>query len=390
MLHVCAHWFSCREHVVVENNTPAMADLITVNVTDGDQPNMPNSEVTLEIVDSFGGLFAVMGHTIVSQMPLSNIDEYEITIIARDGGTPQLTSMAMFTIEVINANEHPPMFNIMSEISFTENENNEYTFTITDDDSGNEGTAMLPVIYGEFASDFSIAMGSTANEFVLETVSLLDREQRDNLTITLTVSDNATAMFRQTATVNVTIIIVDVNDNAPVIENLTPDMIISVAETSASGHFIYQVSATDADSGTNAELVFNIESATSGSDFPFDIDDMGQINTTRVITDTTGTVFNAIVTVTDGGSPMRSANITVIITVTEANENKPVFSNLPGNASIDEDAAVNDIVIQDFIVTDDDSGEAGTVNVELEQSANFFTLIGNSIFLNQEVDYEVM
>ena len=386
---MCVHWFSCREHVVVENTTPAMTNLITVNVTDGDQPNMPNSQVTLDIVDA-SGLFDVMGYTIISQMPLSAIGEYNITIIARDGGTPQLTSMAMFIIEVINANEHPPMFNIMSEINFTENENNEYTFTITDDDSGNEGTAMLPVISGEFASDFSITMGSAANEFVLQTVTLLDREERDNLTITLTVSDSAVAMFRQTAMVNVTIIIVDVNDNTPVIENIAPDMIISVAETSPSGHFIYQVSATDGDSGTNAELVFNIENATSGSDFPFTIDDIGQINTTRMITDTAGTAFNAIITVTDRGSPMRSANITFIITVTEANENEPVFSNLPGNTSINEDAAVNDIVIQDFIVTDDDRGEAGTVSVELEQSSNFFTLIGNSIFLNQEVDYEVI
>ena len=369
---------------MVENNTPAMINLITVNVTDGDQPNMPNSQVTLDIVDA-SGLFDVMGHTIVSQMPLSAIGEYDITIIARDGGTPQLTSMAMFTIEVINANEHPPMFNVLSEISFIENENSEYTFTITDDDSGNEGTAMLPVISGEFASDFSITMGSAINEFVLQTVTSLDREERDNLIITLTVSDSAAAMFRQTATTNVTIIIVDVNDNTPVIENLTPDMIISVAETSPNGHFIYQVSATDADSGTNAELVFNIESATSGSDFPFTIDDMGQINTTRMITDTAGTVFNAIVTVTDRGSPMLSASVAFNITV----NNNPVFSNLPGNASIDEDAAVNDIVIQDFIVTDDDHGEAGTVSVELEQSGNFFTLIGNSIFLNQEVDYEV-
>ena len=373
---------------MVENNTPAMTELITVNVTDGDEPNRPNSQVTLEIVDG-SGLFTVTGYNIVSQSLLSTIGEYNITIIARDGGTPQLTSMAMFNIEVVNANEYPPMFNIMSEISFTENENNNYTFTIIDDDSSDERTAMLPVISGDFASYFTITVGSTTNEFVLETVTLLDREERDNLTITLTVSDSAAAMFRQTSTVNVTIIIVDVNDNTPVIENLTPNMVISVAETSASGHFIYQVSATDEDSGINAELDFNIESATGGSDFPFTIDDMGQINTTRVITDATGTVFNAIVTVTDRGSPMHSTSVTFDITVTETNNSKPTFSNLPGNISIDEDAAVNDIVIQDFIVTDVDSGEAGTVSVELQQLSNIFILTGNSIFLSQEVDYEV-
>ena len=50
---------------------------------------------------------------------------------------------------------------------------------------------------------------------------------------------------------------------------------------------------------------------------------------------------------------------------------------------------MGDIVIQDFSVTDEDEGEAGTVNIELVQSSNFSNLVGNSIFLNQEVDYEV-
>ena len=114
---------------------------------------------------------------------------------------------------------------------------------------------------------------------------------------------------------------------------------------------------------------------------------MGQINTTRSITDTVGTTFNAIVIVTDG---MLSANVTFDIIVTEINNNMPAFGNLPSNVSIDENLVVGDIVIQDFDVTDDDEGEAGTVIVELDQSGSFFNLVGNSIFLSQEVDYEVI
>ena len=180
----------------------------------------------------------------------------------------------------------------------------------------------------------------------------LDHEERDSLSITLMVSDNATVMFRRTATVNVTINVTDVNDNSPVIENLK---MIAVAETSSSDHFVYHVSAADRDSGVNAELNFAIESAMGGSDFPFTIDSMGQINTTRNIIET---VFNVIITVTDGGDPMLSSSVTFDITVTEINDNKPVFGNLPGNVSIEESTAVGDIVIQ---VTDEDKGEAGTV-----------------------------
>ena len=367
-----------------------MVELITVDVTDGDEPNTPNSAVTLTIDDD-SGLFGVMDHTIVTQSPLDGqIGEYNITITAQDGGTPQQTSMAMFIIEVVNTNDHPPVFNTMSEIDFMENTNDQYTFTVSDDDDGNEGIAMLPVISGEFANKFTISTGSVTNEFVLQTVMPLDREEDDTLLITLTVSDSAAAMFRQTGTINVTINVIDVNDNSPVIENLTPGMTISVAEASPTDHFVYQVNATDRDIGINSELDFTIESAVDNSDVPSTIDNMGEISTSRIITDDVGTVFNVIVTVTDRGSPMLSTSITFDITVTETNNNKPIFGNLPGNVSIDENAAVNDIVIQDFNVTDADDGEAGTVNVKLEQPDNFFNLIGNSIFLNQEVDYEVM
>ena len=365
-----------------------MVELITVDVTDGDEPNTPNSEVTLTIINDFG-LFMVTGHIISTSNPLAGqTGEYNLAIVAQDGGTPQQTSMATFIIEVVNTNENPPMFNISSEISFTENRDEQYNFTITDDDTGDEGTAMLPMLSGEFANNFTITMGSVINEFVLQTAIPLDREERDSLSITLTVSDSAAVMFRQTATVNVTITVVDDNDNFPVIENLTPGMTIAVAEASPTGHFVYQVNATDRDSGMNAELDFTIES-TDGSEIPFTVDRMGQINTTRVITDAVETIFNANITVTDGGNPMRSTSVTFDITVTEINNNKPVFGNLPGNVSIDENTAVGDIVVQDFNVTDEDEGEAGTVNVELQQPSNFFNLTGSSIFLNQEVDYEV-
>ena len=94
---------------MVQDNTLESVELITVDVTDGDEPNTPNSAVTLTIDNDFG-LFAVMGHTIVTQSPLAGqIGEYNIRITAQDGGTPQQTSMATFIIEVVNTNEYQPM-----------------------------------------------------------------------------------------------------------------------------------------------------------------------------------------------------------------------------------------------------------------------------------------
>lgn len=380
-----------RERIVVQDNTTTMTELIRVNVTDGDEPNTPRSQVTLMITAGNDmGLFGVSNYAIVTQNSLDgHMGEYIVTIVAEDAGSPQQSSTAMFTIIVVNTNENPPVFDIPSSgIDFTENSDASFTFTINDGDSGPEGVPMLPVISGEFASNFSITAGPTNNQFVLQTATPLDREEENNVMITLTVSDSGDAMFRRTATINVTINVIDDNDNSPVIENISPGMRISVAEASPSGHFIYQVNASDRDIGTNAELTFSIESATGGPNFPFTINNIGQINTSQEIADSAGTNFSANIIVTDGGSPMRSTSITVEIIVTETNNNKPVFGNLPSAVSINENIPVNDIVIRDFNVSDDDDGQAGVVSVELQQS-DFFELTGSSVFLLQEVNYEV-
>ena len=121
---------------MLEDNTADMVELITADVTDGDLPNTPNSEVTLTISNDYG-LFTVDGHTILTSSPLAGrTGEYCITINAQDGGTPQQTSVAMFIIEVVNTNSNPPMFNMPSELSFTESANEQYNFTIADGDDG--------------------------------------------------------------------------------------------------------------------------------------------------------------------------------------------------------------------------------------------------------------
>ena len=365
-----------------------MEVLLTVNVTDGDEPNTPNSQVTLMLDGDHGGQFAVMNHTIISSMALT-VDQYNITIVAQDGGTPSQSTTAMVTIDVVNSNNHPPVFDILDDISFTENENETYTFTINDDDSGDESIPTTPVIIGEFASNFTINQGSTANEFVLTPTVPLDREVEETLLLILTVSDSGAAMFRLTTSITITVSVEDVNDNPPVNENLIHGMNISVSEETASGHVVYQVSASDRDNGTNAELSFIIESVDM-TDLPFAIDaQSGNITTTRVINDAVGNVFSVNVTVTDGGSPALSDNSVVNIIVTETNNNRPVFSNLPSSINISENLPVDNLIVQDFVVTDDDGGDAGTFQVELQQTGSYFLLDGNSIRLNQAVDYEV-
>jgi len=364
-----------------------MVAVLTVNVTDGDEPNTERSQVTLMLDDS-SGLFTVMNFTIISTTELAGQQgEYNITVNAQDGGDPPQSTSAMFTIDVVNTNEHAPVFNTLDDISFTENENDTYTFTISDSDPDGEGLPMTPVITGQSAANFIISRGTTDEEFVLMPRVPLDREVEETLLLTLTVSDSGAAMFRRTASTNITITVEDVNDNPPVIENLNTGMRISVFEETASGHVVYQVSASDRDEEMNANLTFAIDST---DDFPFTIDTQsGNITTTRVINDSDGTDFSANVTVTDGGTPPLSDTVVIIIIIIETNNHRPIFGNLPTSVNISESLPVNNIIVQNFEVTDSDNGDAGTFRVELQQTDSFFRLDGDSVRLNQAVDHEV-
>lgn len=380
------YYYYYRARVVVQDNTATMVVLIAVNVTDGDEPDTPNSQVTLTLDDDFGGLFAIMDHNIISNQPLAGqVGSYNVLINAQDNGVPQQSTSAMFTIEVVNTNNHAPVFVGLDDLSIIENQIVRQTFTIMDDDiTTPEGTAMTPIITGQFVNNFTIDIIST-NQYELVPTTPLDYEEEDVLTLTLTVSDSGAEMFRQTTSINITVTVIDVNDNSPVIENLTPGMSISVSEETEMGYVVYQVSATDRDDGMNAELSFSVDSAPI---IPFTIDLLsGNITTTRVINDAVGTSFSVNVTVTDGGTPALTDSSVVIFTITDIN-NRPEFMNLPAMININEDFPVDDLVV-DFMVEDNDEGDAGTYSIELQQTGCFFRLDGESIRLNQTLDYEV-
>ena len=154
---------------MVQDNTAAMIELITVNVTDGDEPNTPNSEVTLTITNDFE-LFMVTGHTISTSHPLTGqMAEYNITIVARDGGTPQQTSMAMFTIEVINTNRHSPMLDMEEYIVYVTEDTNpgDTILTVTasdgDDPASPAGQIANFTITGSDSIYFRIVQNMTDN-----------------------------------------------------------------------------------------------------------------------------------------------------------------------------------------------------------------------------------
>ena len=102
----------------------------------------------------------------------------------------------------------------------------------------------------------------------IQVASALDRETTPSYTLTIEVSDQGTPP--RSDSINVVVTIDDVNDNDPI--EMQSSFTFSVAENSNVGAAVGTVVATDADAGSNAVLVYTLETFTAGNSSHFQID----------------------------------------------------------------------------------------------------------------------
>ena len=157
---------------------------------------------------------------------------------------------------------------------------------------------------------------------------------------------------------NVTIALADINDNPP--EFVADPFVVSVPEASDIGMSVFQVTATDDDSGTNEIVYFDI--LTIGANFSIDRD-TGVVRVESVLDFDDPLQPREMyleIEATDGGQPSLSSNGTLIINITDSNDNAPYFANILSEVLIPENTTINGtaFVAEAF---DNDSG----VNAEL-------------------------
>ena len=125
--------------------------------------------------------------------------------------------------------------------------------------------------------------------------------------------------------------LLDANDHTPVISPVAP---LTLPENTLANSIIAVVTATDEDEGSNADLSFFIVSGNSGGVFSIRAD--GTLRTIAALDYESRVQYNLIVEAHDGGTPTLIASTTVIITITDINDNAPSFINLPSTIQISE------------------------------------------------------
>ncbi|XP_066284596.1 protocadherin Fat 4-like [Branchiostoma lanceolatum] len=261
-------------------------------------------------------------------------DWYYLTVKAADQGSPVLSSVVGVTIWVTDENDNSPVFNPDNYIINIEEDvavnSAFYMLRANDADSGTNAALTYDITNGDPLSQFSIA--STGEVSV---VSSLDRETTNQYILDVFVYDGGSPSLNATAAVTVNVL--DVNDNFPVFSS--DPYVVSVYEDIAVGATVADVTATDADSGTNAQVAYTIISGNEENKFVVNQAD-GPLLLASSLDRESNDTYNITLRAYDGGSPSLSTTVTVHITVLDVNDNTALWTDANYTFSISEDATV--------------------------------------------------
>uniref|UniRef100_A0A673VN03 Cadherin domain-containing protein n=1 Tax=Salmo trutta TaxID=8032 RepID=A0A673VN03_SALTR len=192
----------------------------------------------------------------------------------------------------------------------------------------------------------------------------------------------------------ITLQIQDVNDNTPIFPK--ESIKLEISELAVKGARFRVNAAHDADIGQNAvqnymlqrngHFLLNVQTNTVGSKY-------GELVLDKELDREEQRELKLLLTAVDGGTPQRSGTVVIHVTVLDANDNAPVFSQAVYKASLPENSPLDTVVVT-VSATDADEGVNGEVMYEfsrisdiarkmfaLDQTTGEIRLIG-------EIDYE--
>nr|XP_046262639.1 protocadherin gamma-A12-like [Scatophagus argus] len=148
----------------------------------------------------------------------------------------------------------------------------------------------------------------------------------------------------------------DVNDNSPQFNDNLIEM--EIRESAEKGNRFSIEEAHDADIGQNAVQRYNLQ---KNDNFILAVDsNKVELVLENKLDREKQKELNLLLTALDGGSPQRSGTVVIHVTVLDANDNAPVFSQAVYKASLPENSPVDTTVIH-VSATDADEGVNGDV-----------------------------
>ncbi|CAM5170924.1 unnamed protein product [Natator depressus] len=254
-----------------------------------------------------------------------------LILTAVDGGDPVRSGTAYIRINVTDANDNPPVFSEeIYKVSLRENlPRGSLVLQVkaADQDEG---------LYAQITYSFSNIPDNARTLFFLDpeegritNTRILDFEDTHKYMLGVEARDGG----GQSAHSKVQIEILDENDNAP---ELTFTSVSSpVAEDSVPGTVIALIKVRDQDTGENGEVSCHIQ-----HNLPFKVV-VSSNSYYKLLTDSTldrerTPEYNITITATDKGSPPLSTQKTILLHISDINDNAPLFEKPSYTAYVPE------------------------------------------------------
>uniref|UniRef100_A0A3Q2Y1Y9 Si:ch73-379j16.2 n=1 Tax=Hippocampus comes TaxID=109280 RepID=A0A3Q2Y1Y9_HIPCM len=274
-------------------------------------------------------------------------------------------------IEITDVNDHSPVFT-EKEQTF---EIAEHTLpgkrfqlqAAQDPDAGtNSIRAYTLTSNGHFEVDVRQSDEDKIPFLVLKTS--LDREQKAKHSLILTAVDGGKPP--RSGTLNVSIIVLDINDNRPM---FTQDIYeITITEKIQIGTSIFQTNGTDPDEGINGEIEYRLAKTLRKTVYSvFEVEkSTGVIRVKGKVDYEENDVYKLDIEASDRGTPPLTGECRVIIKIRDINDNAPQIEVTSLSNSVAEDSKPGS-VISLISVKDKDSGVNGKVIATITNAVPF-------------------
>ncbi|KAM6923457.1 uncharacterized protein FYW49_005903 [Xenentodon cancila] len=296
-------------------------------------------------------------------------------------------------IEIKDVNDHSPTFNTKRQIlDIAENTLPGFRFALSeasDADVGKNGVSGYKLSTNEYFSLVTHKSGDRISpEIVLQ--KALDREKKSNVQLLLTAVDGGSPPNSGTSEIEINVL--DINDNAPIFSNSLYK--IKMLENISAGTEVFDLNATDADEGTNGDIVYSLRSKDQDHILDiFEIDsETGMISVKGEIDYEERKAFEIRAEARDKGQPPMSAHSKVLVEIIDVNDNAPEITVTSLINTVNENAAM-DTAIALVSILDRDSGKNGEVKCEVLNAVpfkletnykNYYSLVVNG-HLDREV-----
>ncbi|PKU40343.1 protocadherin fat 4-like [Limosa lapponica baueri] len=272
--------------------------------------------------------------------------EYQVVVYAEDDGIPEKKrGYCTVVIKIIDVNDWPPVFDPVTEFSVNENAPVGFIvgkITATDRDTGDNAFVLYSLTGGgENIFEIDEIHGN------IKIKNSPDYETMNKYSLTVNAVNNKSAPFHQ-ATTHVTVLVIDVNDNAP--EFAQKSYSASINMINPVGAHVITVSATDKDQGQNGLIEYYILPDQNFSPF-FLIEDVseGKIITTGNLI-TSGEIHLTVMA-KDKGFPSLNDTAMITLNVFDNRPFVPQFNESKISTSVWENTGV-DYLIYTFTVVE--------------------------------------